>query len=161
MLPDLLEAGKLYRGMTKSKLAALVEGLQPQVDQLAEVLSLELTEERDYVQMLVDAQRQMAALGEADRRRIGDLGERRSRRTPNCSRTRTSFPTPCEAFLAGGSKPAKTGERVGAVSTPRTTTQQRDARDRRHDVGRAARIGRRCCESWWPRRIVAASGGRS
>jgi len=64
VLPDLLEIGKQYRGMTKSKLAALVEGLQPQVDQLAEVLSLELSEERDYVQMLVDAQREMAAIGE-------------------------------------------------------------------------------------------------
>jgi GGDEF domain-containing protein len=64
VLSDLLEAGKLYRGMTKSKLASLVEGLQPQVDQLAESLSLELSEERDYVQMLVDAHRQMAALGE-------------------------------------------------------------------------------------------------
>jgi HD-like signal output (HDOD) protein len=64
VLSDLLEAGKLYRGMTKSKLASLVEGLQPQVDQLAESLSLELSEERDYVQMLVDAQRQMASLGE-------------------------------------------------------------------------------------------------
>src|SRR6476620_10829041 len=64
VMPDLLEAGKLYRGMTKSKLASLVEGLKTQVDQLAEVLSLELSEERDYVQMLVDAQRQMATLGE-------------------------------------------------------------------------------------------------
>src|SRR6476660_2166891 len=64
VLSDLLEAGKLYRGMTKSKLAMLVEGLQPQVDQLAESLSLELIEERDYVQMLVDANRQMAELGE-------------------------------------------------------------------------------------------------
>lgn len=64
VLPELLEAGKLYRGMTKSKLTGLVEGLQPQVDQLAEVLSLELTAERDYVQMLVDAQRKMAVLGE-------------------------------------------------------------------------------------------------
>ena len=64
VLSDLLEAGKLYRGMTKSKLAMLVEGLQPQVDQLAESLSLELSEERDYVQMLVDANRQMATLGE-------------------------------------------------------------------------------------------------
>ncbi len=64
VLPELLEAGKLYRGMTKSKLTTLVEGLQPQVDQLAEVLSLELTEDRDYIQMLVDAQRQMAVLGE-------------------------------------------------------------------------------------------------
>jgi HD-like signal output (HDOD) protein len=64
VLSDLLEAGKLYRGMTKSKLAMLVEGLQPQVDQLAESLSLELDSERDYVQMLVDANRQMATLGE-------------------------------------------------------------------------------------------------
>jgi HD-like signal output (HDOD) protein len=64
VLSDLLEAGKLYRGMTKSKLASLVEGLQPQVDQLAESLSLDLAEERDYVQMLVDAHRQMSALGE-------------------------------------------------------------------------------------------------
>ena len=64
VLPELLEAGKLYRGMTKSKLVALVEDLQPQVDQLAQVLSLEVSGERDYVQMLVDAQRQMAILGE-------------------------------------------------------------------------------------------------
>ncbi len=64
VLPELLEAGKVYRGMTKPKLAALVEGLQPQVDQLAEVLSLELSDERDYVQMLLDAHRQMAALSE-------------------------------------------------------------------------------------------------
>jgi HD-like signal output (HDOD) protein len=64
VLPELLEAGKLYRGMTKSKLAELVEGLQPQVDQLADVLSLELTEKRDYVTMLVEAQRKMALLSE-------------------------------------------------------------------------------------------------
>ena len=64
VLADLMEAGKLYRGMTKSKLASLVEGLQGQVDQLADVLSLELLEERDYMQVLVDAQGQMAALGE-------------------------------------------------------------------------------------------------
>jgi HD-like signal output (HDOD) protein len=64
VLSDLLEAGKLYRGMTKSKLAMLVEGLQPQVDQLAESLSLELSEDRDYMQMLVDAHGQMASIGE-------------------------------------------------------------------------------------------------
>jgi HD-like signal output (HDOD) protein len=64
VLPELLDAGKQYRGMTKSKLAALVEGLQPQVDQLADVLSLELAEKRDYVQMLVEAHRRMAALSE-------------------------------------------------------------------------------------------------
>ncbi|HVT30219.1 MAG TPA: HDOD domain-containing protein [Lacipirellulaceae bacterium] len=64
VLPDLLEAGKEYRGMTKSKLALLVGGLQPQVDQLAGSLSLELSEDRDYMQMLVEAHAQMAAVGE-------------------------------------------------------------------------------------------------
>ncbi len=64
VLADLLEAGKAYRGMTKSKLAALVEGLQPQVDALADVLSLELSEKRDYVRMLLEAHQRMAALSE-------------------------------------------------------------------------------------------------
>jgi HD-like signal output (HDOD) protein/GGDEF domain-containing protein len=64
LLPELLEAGKVYRGMTKQKLAELVEGLQPQVDQLAEVLSLELSEKRDYAQMLLAAHQAMAALSE-------------------------------------------------------------------------------------------------
>jgi HD-like signal output (HDOD) protein len=64
VLAELLQAGKEYRGMTKSKLAALVEGLQPQVDQLADVLSLELAEKRDYVQMLLEAHQRMATLSE-------------------------------------------------------------------------------------------------
>lgn len=64
VLPELLEAGKSYRGMTKSKLATLVEGLQPQVDQLGQALSLELTNERNYEQTLLEAHRQMAALSE-------------------------------------------------------------------------------------------------
>jgi hypothetical protein len=64
VLPDLLDAGKAYRGMTKSNLASLVEGLQPQVDQLAEVLSLELAEDRDYVQVLLEAHQKMATLSE-------------------------------------------------------------------------------------------------
>jgi HD-like signal output (HDOD) protein len=64
VLAELLEAGRVYRGMTKSKLAALVEGLQPQVDQLGQALSLELSVERDYKQTLLDAHRHMAALSE-------------------------------------------------------------------------------------------------
>jgi GGDEF domain-containing protein len=64
VLPDLLDAGKAYRGMTKSNLAALVEGLQPQVDQLAQVLALELAEDRDYVQVLLEAHQKMASLSE-------------------------------------------------------------------------------------------------
>jgi hypothetical protein len=64
VLGELLEAGKVYRGMTKAKLAALVEGLQPQVDQLGHALSLELSDDRDYKQTLLDAHRHMAALSE-------------------------------------------------------------------------------------------------
>jgi HD-like signal output (HDOD) protein len=64
LLPELLEAGKVYRGMTKTNLTGLVEGLQPQVDQLAEVLSLELVDKRDYVEMLLAAHRAMSAISE-------------------------------------------------------------------------------------------------
>lgn len=64
VLGELLESGRVYRGMTKAQLAALVKGLQPQVDQLADVLSLELTDDRDYVQTLLAAHEQMAALSE-------------------------------------------------------------------------------------------------
>jgi hypothetical protein len=46
-------------------LAALVEGLQQQVDQLADVLSLGLAEDRDYVEVLLSAQSKMAKLSEA------------------------------------------------------------------------------------------------
>jgi HD-like signal output (HDOD) protein len=58
-LPQILHLAEMLM-----QLAMLVQGLQPQVDQLAESLSLELSEERDYVQILVDANRQMAELGE-------------------------------------------------------------------------------------------------
>jgi HD-like signal output (HDOD) protein len=64
VLPDLLEAGQVYRGMTKKKLTELVAGLQPQVDQLADVLSLELTGNRDYLHVLFEAHEHMAELSE-------------------------------------------------------------------------------------------------
>ena len=64
VLSELLEAGKVYRGMTKSNLTALVEGLQVQVDQLGEVLAIELSDDRDYVGMLLQAHQQMAVLSE-------------------------------------------------------------------------------------------------
>jgi HD-like signal output (HDOD) protein len=83
VLAELLEAGRVYRGMTKSMLTSLVEDLQPQVDQLGQALSLELTGERDYKQTLLDAHRQMAALceqiagggsgGEGEERAYADL----------------------------------------------------------------------------------------
>ena len=107
VLSDLLEAGKLYRGMTKSKLALLVEGLQPQVDQLAASLSLELTEERDYVQMLLDAQQQMAALGELIAGESAVEPRRRTRLTPNCSHIQTSFRMRCGVFSKRAKRPTR------------------------------------------------------
>lgn len=63
-LPELLEAGNLYRGLVKPKLFDLVAELQPQVDQLAEVLSLELPADRDYYSVLQEAHEQLAAVAE-------------------------------------------------------------------------------------------------
>lgn len=64
VLPELLEAGAKYRTLTKSKLTELVRQLQPQVDQLADALSLDLRYGRDYNQVLRDAHEQMSILSE-------------------------------------------------------------------------------------------------
>jgi hypothetical protein len=94
--------------MTKSKLTALVEGLQPQVDQLADVLSLELSEERDYVQVLVDAHRKMAVLseevaGESVSYDEDQIYEQLLEHTGELTEA-------MQAFLAGKKRPAKTGK---------------------------------------------------
>jgi HD-like signal output (HDOD) protein len=64
VLPELIEAGGAYCDLTKGRLTVLVEMLQPQVDQLAEVLSLELPPDRDYLKVLTFAHDQMSALAE-------------------------------------------------------------------------------------------------
>lgn len=117
VLPDLLEAGKLYRGMTKAKLATLVEGLQPQVDQLAEGLSVELSGARNYVQMLVDAQRNMAVLGEQIARESGastvDSNDREDQAYADLLAQATELSHAMRTFLAGGKCAATTGEQWG------------------------------------------------
>jgi len=64
VLPELLEAGGAYRDLTKGQLAVLVEKLQPQVEQLAGVLSVELAGDQNYVEMLTTAHERMASLSE-------------------------------------------------------------------------------------------------
>jgi HD-like signal output (HDOD) protein/GGDEF domain-containing protein len=64
VLSELLAAGKAYCQLTTAQLTELVRQLQPQVDQLAKALSLELEDERDYAQILRDAQAQMGLLSE-------------------------------------------------------------------------------------------------
>lgn len=64
VLPELLEAGGAYRDLTKGHLMVMVENLQPQVDQLAEVLLLELPKDRNYMQVLNTAHERMSSLAE-------------------------------------------------------------------------------------------------
>jgi len=64
VLPDLLEAGEAYCGLDKDRLTKLVALLQPKVQQLADVLSLDLPEGANYAQVLVEAHAQMSELVE-------------------------------------------------------------------------------------------------
>jgi HD-like signal output (HDOD) protein len=64
VLPELLEAGGAYRDLTKGRLAVLVEKLQPQVEQLAGVMSVELADNENYVEVLTKAHDRLAALSE-------------------------------------------------------------------------------------------------
>jgi HD-like signal output (HDOD) protein/GGDEF domain-containing protein len=64
VLPELLEAGGAYRDLTKGRLSVLVEKLQPQVEQLADVMSVELTGGPNYVEVLTAAHERMASLTE-------------------------------------------------------------------------------------------------
>ncbi|HEY4234378.1 MAG TPA: HDOD domain-containing protein [Lacipirellulaceae bacterium] len=64
VLPELMKAGGAYCDLTKGRLMVLVEKLQPQVDQLAQALSLELAKDRNYVDVLVAAHAQLASLTE-------------------------------------------------------------------------------------------------
>ena len=64
VLPELLEAGGAYRDLTKGRLGVLVETLQPQVEQLAGVLSVELSGDENYIEMLTKAHERMSSLSE-------------------------------------------------------------------------------------------------
>jgi HD-like signal output (HDOD) protein len=63
-LPELLSVGGEYRDLTKGHLLVLVEKLQPQVDQLASVLAVELPADRNYLAALTAAHEQMSSLTE-------------------------------------------------------------------------------------------------
>ncbi len=64
LLPELLKAGGAYRDLTKGRLGVVVEKLQPQVEQLADVLSVELAGDQNYIEVLTSAHDQMASLTE-------------------------------------------------------------------------------------------------
>ncbi|MBD13924.1 MAG: hypothetical protein CMJ72_02020 [Planctomycetaceae bacterium] len=64
VLPDLLELGVLYGKFDRDKLTEIVSYLQPQVNQLAEAMSLQLPKHQDFVAIMTDAHQQISLLAE-------------------------------------------------------------------------------------------------
>ena len=64
VLPELLEIGEQYCQLDKDQLHQLIAHLQPKVEQLADVLSLEFTCQNEYAAILAAAHEQMAILAE-------------------------------------------------------------------------------------------------
>lgn len=78
VLPDLLEAGETICGMTRTDLVEIVKSLQANVEQLADVLSLELPAGLEYCDILARAHAQLAdAVTEAVSDQLGAAVDRR------------------------------------------------------------------------------------
>lgn len=65
VLPDLLEAGRLYCDLDKEKLNDLVGALEPKVRQLADVLSIDAARANEYAQVLLRAHQAMSQVAES------------------------------------------------------------------------------------------------
>jgi hypothetical protein len=65
VLPDLLEAGRLYCDLTKSRLTELVAALEPKVRPLADVLALDVSRAAEYPQLLAQAHEAMSRIAES------------------------------------------------------------------------------------------------
>ena len=96
----------------------------------ARCLSLELTEERDYVQMLLEAHRQMAALSEQIAGEPAAAITMRTRLHRSCWRTRTSFPMRCGAFSADENRRRPSRATSAVSSTRRMIDADRQRVDR-------------------------------
>ncbi len=64
VLPDLLEAGETYCSLDRKQLHDLIASLQPKVNHLADVLSLDMGNSLDYTQVLKAAHELMSELAE-------------------------------------------------------------------------------------------------
>jgi len=64
-LPELLEAGEAYCGLNREVLKGLVASLQPKVQQLADVLSLNFCQGVDYSAIVTEAHEQMSEIAES------------------------------------------------------------------------------------------------
>lgn len=64
VLPELLAQGERFVGLTKDALSTLVAELDPQVEQLADVLQVDLGETASYESVLTDAHNHLSLLAE-------------------------------------------------------------------------------------------------
>jgi hypothetical protein len=65
VLPDLLDAGREYCQLDKTRLHDLVAGLEPKVRQLADVLSVDAARAGNYLQTLAEAHEQLSQVAES------------------------------------------------------------------------------------------------
>jgi len=138
VLPDLLDAGGAYRDLTKGRLLVLVEKLQPQVDQLAEVLAVELPRDRNYVQVLTSAHEQMSELTEELASSMRQHRSEDQAYTELLSEAR-DLTRAMQLFLHGARTPTTAG-------TPVTDSASGHAPHARPDVGKTlARAGIENC----------------
>lgn len=93
VLPDLLEAGRLYCDMTKSRLTDMVASLEPKVRQLADVLALSVSQSHDYTKLLAQAHEAMARVAEGIAGPVNPLTDSQPITAPDPRKTHPSTGT--------------------------------------------------------------------
>jgi hypothetical protein len=93
VLPDLLEAGRLYCDMTKSRLTDMVASLEPKVRQLADVLALSVSHAHDYTKLLAQAHEAMSRVAEGIAGPLNPLSDSQLISAPDPRKTHPSTGT--------------------------------------------------------------------
>lgn len=75
VLPDLLEAADAYAGLNRDQIHGLVATLQEHVEQLADVLSVSLKGQDDYVEIIAEAHDRLASAAEESTKNQGIFGD--------------------------------------------------------------------------------------
>jgi HD-like signal output (HDOD) protein/GGDEF domain-containing protein len=135
LLPELLELGHQYRQLNDMQVKLLVATLQEKVDQLADVLSLELSEQQQYEAVLADAYQRLTTVAEEvagelirpriDGREIELLAEieRLSTALKKVTRTHSTQRT-TEPWLPIGSKTVSAGAAKSPAEIPSAKSAQ-------------------------------------
>lgn len=120
VLPELLERGETYCGLTSEDLSRLVAEIDPQVAQLADVLDVDLTDTEAYTKVLAQAQRQMASVSEEA---AGLLVEREDRLCDELLTESRELQQAMSDFTNKTVEPPSTAELGGRADAAETTTR--------------------------------------